>query len=64
MSAAPSVDERAGVAGIEKWLGGAGVAGADASGIPGMLRAGEGGGNPEAAAHHVLAFTLEIFLGN
>lgn len=44
------MEERAGVAGREYWLGGAGVGGADASCAPGMLRAGDGGGRPEGAA--------------
>ena len=46
----PSKEERAGVAGRERWLAGAGVAGADESCIPGMLLAGDGGGKPEATA--------------
>lgn len=44
------MEERAGVAGREYWPAGAGVGGADASCVPGMLRAGEGGGRPDGAA--------------
>ena len=59
ISAAPSIEERAGVVGMEKWLGGAGVAGAEASCSPGMLRAGEGGGRPAGAAWHTLALSAD-----
>lgn len=45
------MEDLAGVAGTEKRPAGAGVAGVEVScWTPGMLRAGEGGGSPDAAA--------------